>query len=441
MDHHSKLVVLVLVLLSGGAHAGYAQLAPPSGYTGTAITGFKFTSVAANGDTWLGSTVRTNAALNVAGQAVKVPVTMRLAANAGRFAAAAAFGWPGVFLAAGVAAYSYFQGEGYQARSDGWYKARTLPGTYQMTSTFGHACTGTVLSEVMNCSVAGLTVQGDWVVGVGYSQEPVHWTGGSCETGSVMVEWQTVGNFVASELRCTLIGQPETTYDKLTRQQFESGLTSRPVPETLPEVWPPSVPVQWPVEAPVINPNPLGVPEPLRVPVGDPVPVPLPVPNPDNLPQTWRQPVVDIVPSPTPDQRWRVDVLPKDSLSSDPTPMPSPVSVPAPTSGSPGSPTTDTPPGLCDQYPNILACVVPSLGDVTPTEVPNENRAMAITKNDGWGPSNGSCPAPRTAVVMGQSISMPLTGICDFATAIRPIMIGLAWFSAALVFFGLGRKD
>lgn len=84
-------------------------------------------------------------------------------------------------------------------------KAPDLPGTYQMTSTFGHACSGTVLSEVMNCSVAGLTVQGDWVVGVGYQQVPVHWQGGSCQTQSVMVEWQTVGNFVASELRCTLL--------------------------------------------------------------------------------------------------------------------------------------------------------------------------------------------------------------------------------------------
>lgn len=42
---------------------------------------------------------------------------------------------------------------------------------------------------------------------------------------------------------------------------------------------------------------------------------------------------------------------------------------------------------------------------------------------------------------MGQSISMPMTGICDFASAIRPIIIGMAWLSAALVFFGLSRKD
>jgi len=420
MDHHSKLVALVLALLPWFAHAGYAQLAPPSGYTGTASTGYKFSAVAANGDAWLGSTVRTNAALNVAGQAVKVPVTMRLAANAGRFAAAAAFGWPGLFLAAGVAAYEYFQTEGYQAQADGWYKARTLPGT--QTYQTSNYCIMSSLAAAISCAWPGREIRNI----TGSTYEELHPT---------LFYW--------SQHPYTVIPgtPPETVYDKLSRQQFEDGLAASPVPETLPQIWPPSVPIQWPVEAPVINPNPLGVPEPLRVPVGDPVPIPLPVPNPDNIPQTWRQPVVDIVPSPTPSERWRVDVLPKDSLSADPTPMPSPVSVPAPTPSSPGNPTTETPPGLCDQYPNILACVVPSLGDLTPTDVPNEDRAMAIAKDDGWGPSNGSCPAARTAVVMGQSISMPMTGICDFASAIRPIMIGLAWFSAALVFFGLGRKE
>lgn len=430
MDHHPKLVVLVLALAPWFAHAGYAQLAPPSGYTGTASTGYKFSAVAANGDAWLGSTVRTNAALNVAGQAVKVPVTMRLAANAGRFAAAAAFGWPGLLLAAGVAAYGYFQAEGYEARQDGWYKGRVLPGNTVYTVHGNNVCTTSSIMASFACAFPGYTA--------GTYTPPASCSGGQMGNIDVMLN----GNLMAhASTSCLTTVPSETIYDKLTRQQFEDGLAARPVPENLPEIWPPSVPVQWPVEAPVINPNPLGVPEPLRVPVGDPVPVPLPVPNPDNVPQTWRQPVVDIVPSPTPDQRWRVDVLPKDSLSSDPSPMPSPVSVPAPTPSSPGNPTADSPPGLCDQYPNILACVVPSLGDVTPTDVPNENRAMAIAKDEGWGPANGSCPAPRTAVVMGQTISMPMTGICDFATAIRPIIIGMAWLSAALVFFGLSRKD
>lgn len=78
-----------------------------------------------------------------------MPVTMRLAANAGRFAAAA-FGWPGLFLAAGVAAYGYFQAEGYQAQSDGWYKSRTLPGT-QLFQTSNY-CTSPSLSTAIRSS-------------------------------------------------------------------------------------------------------------------------------------------------------------------------------------------------------------------------------------------------------------------------------------------------
>lgn len=429
MDHHSKLVGLVLALLAGGVHAGYANLQPPAGYTSSAGLARNYLAPAANADIWTGSTVRTNAALNVGGQMVKVPVTMRLAANAGRFAAAAAFGWPGLLLTAGIAAYGYFQAEGYEARQDGWYKGRVLPGGMTYTVHGNNVCTNSDLTAAANCALPGYTF--------GNFTAP-----GSCGTGAQgNLDAFYNGNVVA-HLAVACTGAPaETIYDKLTRQQFEDGLASRPVPENLPQIWPDEVPVNWPVEVPKINPNPLGVPEPLRVPVGDPVLVPLPVPNPDNLPQTWRQPVTDIVPSPTANEPWRVDVQPKDVTSLDPLPMPSPVSVPSPTPEAPGSPTADTPPGLCDQYPDILACAKPRLGEITPDLIPDENRALAITKDTGWGPANGSCPAPRTAVVMGQSISMPMTGICDFATAIRPIIIGMAWLSAALVFFGLSRKD
>lgn len=343
--------VLALAALGcGSASAFYQTPAVPSGFSGSAAAWFY--SRAAT-DTVRGSVISTTAVLNAGGVAVKLPFAMRVASTAGRVAAAAAFGWPGVFLAAGVAAYGYYQSEGYQARSDGWYKSRTLPGAYQMTSTFGHACTGTVLSEVMNCSVAGLTVQGDWVVGVGYQQLPVHWQGGSCQTQSVMVEWQSVGNFVASELRCTVIGQPETIYDKLTRQQFEDGLAARPVPETLPEVWPATVPITWPVEVPVLNPSPTGVPQPLSVPTGDPVAIPLPVPNPNNEPQRWRQPVTEIVPSPTLDDPWRVDVRPKDYILDSPAPW-SPSAPPVPVS--PPTSAAEQPLTDCDKLPSSVGC-------------------------------------------------------------------------------------
>ena len=416
MDHHSKLVALVLALGCGSASAFYATPAVPSGFSGTSAAWFY--SRAAT-DSIQNSVIRTSALLNTGGVSTKIPVAIRIGAGASRVAAAAAFGWPGLFLAAGVAAYSYFQAEGYQAQSDGWYKARTLPGT--QTYQTSNYCIKSTLAAAISCAWPGRETRNI----TGSTYEELHPT---------LFYW--------SQHPYTVIPgtPPETVYDKLSRQQFEDGFAAVPLPQTLPDVWPATVPIKWPVEAPILNPDPALVPKPMLVPVGDPVPVPLPDPNTANEPQTYTQPVVKVSPSPTVSDPWRVDVTPKDITSTNPVPVPDPATDPSP-APDPSATSADTPPGLCDQYPDILACAKPRLGDLEPMELANESRALAIAKDDGWGPSNGSCPAARTAVVMGQSISMPMTGICDFASAIRPIMIGLAWFSAALVFFGLGRKE
>jgi hypothetical protein len=95
----------------------------------------------------------------------------------------------------------------------------------------------------------------------------------------------------------------------------------------------------------------------------------------------------------------------------------------------------------CEKNPEIIACQKVTLGELTPEPIKNMNRTMSINKDSGWGPENGTCPAPKTAVVLGVNLSMPFTMICNLATAIRPVVIGMAWLSAALAFFGLGRKE
>lgn len=97
---------------------------------------------------------------------------------------------------------------------------------------------------------------------------------------------------------------------------------------------------------------------------------------------------------------------------------------------------------LCKLHPDILACLkVTKAGELEATPVPDSQKTLNITPDTGWGPSGGTCPPPRTASVMGVSISMPFTMLCDFASAIKPLFIAFAWLSAALTFFGLGRKD
>lgn len=77
----------------------------------------------------------------------------------------------------------------------------------------------------------------------------------------------------------------------------------------------------------------------------------------------------------------------------------------------PGTPPTDTPP-------------------VTEKKIGNQFSASDI------GSGGGSCPNPRVLSIAGQSISVEFTPICDFASAIRPVVILLGWICAGYIVLG-----
>ncbi|ABX34740.1 hypothetical protein Daci_2100 [Delftia acidovorans SPH-1] len=84
------LVILAACAFSGACIAGYAQLAPPVGWSPTSVGGSAGTfnlGNAANGSSLVGNTVRTTASLNVGGRAISVPASMRFAQNAPKFLA------------------------------------------------------------------------------------------------------------------------------------------------------------------------------------------------------------------------------------------------------------------------------------------------------------------------------------------------------------------
>ena len=78
---------------------------------------------------------------------------------------------------------------------------------------------------------------------------------------------------------------------------------------------------------------------------------------------------------------------------------------------------------------------MPEVAQVVDTKVDS-----GIVKNAGWGPDNGSCPSPKTIQFSFASIDMPFDLLCTFANGIRPLVIGLAWLSAAFSFFGFARR-
>ena len=111
------------------------------------------------------------------------------------------------------------------------------------------------------------------------------------------------------------------------------------------------------------------------------------------------------------------------------------------TTSSTAAPAGDPPPpeekpDVCKDHPDASGCAEFGEHDPEP-EFPEEQRALS------WVPSLsavGACPAPETATVHGQSISISWQPVCDLASGLRPVVLAVAWLSAGAFVFGVGRK-
>ena len=95
----------------------------------------------------------------------------------------------------------------------------------------------------------------------------------------------------------------------------------------------------------------------------------------------------------------------------------------------------EEPKDLCTEHPDASACE--ELGDPQDEEVQNEERSVSWSQEGG---AAGSCPADKpVALPFGQSASLSWQPVCDFATGVRPFVIGAAWLSAGLFLFQVAR--
>lgn len=213
-------------------------------------------------------------------------------------------------------------------------------------------------------------------------------------------------------------------------------------------------PVPVPPQAPKDYPHPLpteGFPEvdPFVIPQGDPVPNPnfdpQSEPGPSNPPYTM--PSVTVVHSPTVSDPWRFELKPSETPSE--TADPAPDVIPDPdvdpeTGGStrppgtlpegwePREPNPDQI-GLCDQYPDILACEKLNFPDAEELE-----SYEAPFEFDIEGGFNGeaSCPAPITASISGIELELSWQPFCNTLMMGKPLILAFAWLSAAFIMFG-----
>ena len=228
----------------------------------------------------------------------------------------------------------------------------------------------------------------------------------------------------------------------VTQPEFETIVSPQKIPVELP----PLLPFPLPVEDPRTNPTPFpfGDPQPWFSPSGDPYPAPQPRPDPDPYP--WREPGYDVVPSPKPapdPEPWRLNpkpvekpkLTPEPSSNPNPTPTPQPSTTPPPPLP-PGSPPPEKDPGLCALFPDIIACA--KLGTMVSEDIPNKDVPIAINPTSGIGNSNGTCPADKTVTLalVGQ-ISVSYSFVCQYVLGLRPVIIALAWLTAAFTLFRL----
>lgn len=357
---------LSLVLLASAptrTFAAYAQLKPPPGWSqgvGAAVPGqagtFAF-GIAANAPSFKGRTVLTNAALNVAGQYVTIPVSMRVAANAATVAAEWSFGNPLLFATALAApfAYQWFKENSLVVKSGSWGKTGPVSDGYEYqarnnwNSTYTGPWYGTAQAAAAD-SCQNIKSQGGRVVcsELVVSANKLSWTAPYDTYYCTACSPFTFSN---GQRTATVIADP--TFTPIGLPEFRDIMAPKVLPDSVPKELPD---VAWPVQLPVINPDPAidpvaspapaQIPRPLWVPTGD--PVKNPNPDPANKPDTWTQPGQDVKPSGTPSDPWRIDVTsnPKTKTDSSPnagadvasTQTPSPTSSELVTCGLPGKP-------------------------------------------------------------------------------------------------------
>lgn len=450
MANSYKALTLALFLCLGttAAHAGYAQAKPPQGWSTSGFNGPK----AANNTSYYPGGVRTSPIINVGGKTVTMPANLRFAANAPRFAGAVLFANPYIRGAAAIASWLGVAGLVYNLVSGLWeipdsdlsvsdgflyrcnYKGFT--DWHSSISQAGEACAKRVYQENFNSGYPNGYYSS--VVYKGHNKnyfiiEARTRSGGLVHLIQPSIHRQThdgcpVGWYI------TPAGCVQTPPVKtVSEEEFLDALTQHPMPAEVPRYIPAPLPVELPEMPPAF------------VPTGNPVPNPdydpQAEPSPQNQP--YFQPGVRVVPAPTPSSPWQVDLQPVNRPAQNPEPSPEPEIGPLPEPGTnpgtnPPGPPGETPvtPGLCDQYPDILACQILEQPEEEKLEFEEKDLGGDFEIMGGFAGS-ATCPAfPQIDILPGLSWQP----FCDQLARIRPLVLAFAWLWAVMIILKYGRR-
>lgn len=459
MDYRKRLIALVAAMACLPCYAAYSSVSISPKITGSG-TARALVRAAANDVAFVGNTVRTTGSLSVGGRAVTMPVSMRIAANAGRVMATAAYLNPALMVVGGAAlAYALYTGLGYEVINNQWWEVfggcgadgcpywtfRYIPqpvtnpsDPFVQASHYPSlsAAASAFASLSSGCNLAGTRCYAYTVNSVTAPSSA------SFHRIITYVDNRFIPPQIGTESETDIGVDFDTGMDPggesalpVSEAQFVEAAENIPIS---PLVWP-SFPIEFPIpiREPVINPAPEPVPEPEALPMPQPLRVPQsePIPVPDSVPEQWKTPVVDIVPAPTVNDPLRVDLQPYEVIKNNPTPLPESEPVPAPDAETEVKPKPESDQGLCSLFPDILACAKPELDVPDGPAIEQQNRDISITPDSGWGGGGGSCPASRH--LAGANVDFSFTQICDGLSKFRPVILAFAWLSAAYILLGM----
>lgn len=432
MVRHSIAALALIGFLHVPAHAFYVQATPPAGWSagggaGGSVTG---TKTAINSMFSTGS-VSTSASLNMGGRNVALPASLRFTPNASRIAATAIMLNPYLRGAATIAGWLGLASLAYDPLSNLWtvrdpsYDQMLSDGYYYTDS---NGLGGNQLTPIKSCA-SFLAAYGDSGAVITQATSTTWSCSGSRGIFSTVI--YRIKSSCPAGWYSTPAGCVQTPPLKsLTQEEAIEEIIKHPMPAEAPK----HIPVPLPVEQPNI--------QPVFIPTGDPVKNPnfnpSEAPSPSNPPQV--QPGVEVKPAPAPGSPWQVETIPVNRPVEDPTASPGRDPVPLP---SPGGSGTGTPPpenkpqetpGLCDLYPNIIACMDAGQADELP-DLPTKEIDFNFQVESGFS-GQRTCPAPKE---IGRVV-LDYSGLCTALDIARNVLLAMAWISAALIVLR-GRAD
>lgn len=365
-----KLLLIIALMAPGCAVAAVVLTPAVAGYSASAgrfasaVGGFAMT--AAN-DGFIAPSV-----VNVAGKAITMPATLRMAANAGTVAVSAMRFNP--YLLVGTAALGWLASQNFEQQNGQWVKPSgyvLYPGDSQ-SGGYPYFLYGAYAS----------------------------WQNADCSSRG--------GNYstIGSDYGCVFFGSvPAQEYSPLTEADWAA---LPPLPDAVKQELPyvPYMPDGVPVDSPEYAPS--------DVPLGD------PYTKPDG---STAQPRAKISPS----GDGQVTVATYDQPLTDPSGQP--VSNPVP------QPTPDQPPDLCQLHPESVACMssggpptfVPPTDGGAPADPSIVAAGGAIDWHQHFLDESSACGlADVNYSVMNQQFTIPLSSLCQYLPILKAVVIFLA---------------